>query len=76
MSNPPEVLCPTSSVELLTPEQLSDRLQVKTSWVYEQTRSRTGVRDTDPLPHIKMGLYLRFDWRDVCAWLERRKQHN
>lgn len=74
MSNPSEVLSPTSSIELLTPEQLSERLKVKPSWVYEQTRTRSSVRDSDPLPHIKMGLYLRFDWRDVCAWLERRKQ--
>src|SRR6266851_4317514 len=22
------------------------------------------LRNPDPLPHIKMGLYLRFDWRD------------
>lgn len=76
MSNPPEVLSSTYSMELLTPQQLSERLQVKPSWVYEQTRSRSGVRDSDPLPHIKMGLYLRFDWRDVCAWLERRKQRH
>lgn len=65
-----------TSLELLTPEQLAARLQVKPSWVYEQTRSRSGVRDSDPLPYIKMGLYLRFDWNDVCAWLERRKQRH
>ena len=62
-------------MELLTPQQLAERLQVKPSWVYEQTRNRSGVRNPDPLPHIKMGLYLRFDWRDVLAWLERQKQH-
>jgi hypothetical protein len=63
-------------IEILTPQQLADRLQVKPSWVYEQTRSRSGARNPDPLPHIKMGLYLRFDWRDVLAWLERQKQHS
>lgn len=61
-------------IEILTPQQLAERLQVKPSWVYEQTRNRSGVRNPDPLPHIKMGLYLRFDWRDVRAWLERQKQ--
>jgi hypothetical protein len=60
---------------ILTPEQLAERLQVKPSWIYEQTRSRSGVRNADPLPHIKMGLYLRFDWRDVIAWLERQKKN-
>jgi predicted DNA-binding transcriptional regulator AlpA len=63
-------------IEILTPQQLAERLQVKPSWVYEQTRNRSGVRNPDPLPHIKMGLYLRFDWRDVLAWLERQKQHS
>lgn len=62
-------------IVILTPQQLAERLQVKPSWVYEQTRNRSGVRNPDPLPHIKMGLYLRFDWRDVLAWLERQKHH-
>lgn len=61
-------------IEILTPQQLAERLQVKPSWVYEQTRNRSGVRNPDPLPHIKMGLYLRFDWRDVLGWLERQKR--
>ena len=60
--------------EILTPHQLAERLQVKPSWVYEQTRERTGVRDADTLPHIKMGRYLRFDWVDVVGWLERHKK--
>ena len=60
--------------DILTPEQLALRLQVKPSWVYEQTRDRAGIRSTDPLPYIKMGRYLRFDWNDVLAWLERHKK--
>ena len=60
--------------DILTPEQLAQRLQVKPSWVYEQTRDRAGIRSADPLPHIKMGRYLRFDWCDVLAWLERHKK--
>ena len=59
--------------EILTPAQVAERLQVKPSWVYEQTRERTEVRNSDPLPHMKMGRYLRFDWEDVVVWLERRK---
>ncbi len=47
--------------EILTPTQVAERLQVKPSWVYEQTRERAEVR------------YLRFDWKDVIDWLERRK---
>jgi predicted DNA-binding transcriptional regulator AlpA len=59
--------------EILTPAQVAERLQVKPSWVYEQTRERAEVRNPDPFPHIKMGRYLRFDWRDVLDWHERRK---
>jgi predicted DNA-binding transcriptional regulator AlpA len=68
-ANPPSAL----PMEILTPEQLAQRLQVKRSWVYEQTRYRADVRNADPLPFIKLGLYLRFDWKDVLAWLERQK---
>ena len=57
--------------EILTPTQVAERLQVKPSWVYEQTRERAEVRKSDPLP--KMGRYLRFDWKDVVEWLERQK---
>lgn len=59
--------------EILTPAQVAERLQVKTTWVYEQTRHRADVRNYDPFLHIKMGRYLRFDWQDVLQWLERQK---
>ena len=59
--------------QILTPTQVAERLQVKPSWVYEQTRERAEVRNLDPLPYIKMGRYLRFDWKDVLDWLERQK---
>ena len=74
--NPSASISGGAPIEILTPQQLAERLQVKPSWVYEQTRNRSGMRNPDPLPHIKMGLYLRFDWRDVLAWLERQKQHS
>jgi predicted DNA-binding transcriptional regulator AlpA len=65
---------PAMPMEILTPEQLAQRLQVKRSWVYEQTRYRADVRNADPLPFLKLGLYLRFDWQDVLTWLERQKR--
>lgn len=58
---------------LLTPEQLAARLQVRKSWVYEQTRTRALVRNPNPLPCIRMGKYRRFYWPDVCEWLGRQK---
>ena len=59
--------------DLLTPEELSARLKVPTSWVYEQTRRRARIRNVDPLPHRKMGRYLRFVWTEVVEWLDRQK---
>jgi hypothetical protein len=69
----PEVHPP--SMEILTPVQLAERLHVKPTWVYEQTRDRADVRNADPLPFIKMGRYLRFDWKDILSWLERQKRN-
>ena len=55
--------------DILTPQQLADRLQVKVSWVKEQTRRRAKVRNAHPLPVIRMGKYLRFSWQAVSEWL-------
>jgi len=67
---------PNTAVEytdLLTPSELSSRLKVPKSWLYEQTRRRGRVRSADPLPHRKMGRYLRFEWSEVMGWLDRQK---
>lgn len=54
------------SQNILTPQQLASRLQVTASWVRQKTRSRC----PNPLPHYKIGRYIRFNWRAVAAWLE------
>jgi excisionase family DNA binding protein len=53
--------------ELLTLEELAQKLNVKRSWVYARTR------ETGPgsLPRIKCGKYLRFSEGDVKEWLRR-----
>jgi hypothetical protein len=58
--------------ELLTAEELADRLRVPTSWVREQTRSRS--LEGDPLPHLRLGRYVRFQWGspELERWLRRR----
>lgn len=56
--------------ELLTVEDLAALLKVSTSWVYERTRARQG-RAGDPLPHIKIGKFVRFDRAAIQAYLER-----
>ena len=56
--------------DLLTPEQLAERLQVKKSWIFEQTRNRAKFRNTRPLPCIRLGKYIRFSWIAVSEWLQ------
>jgi len=51
--------------DLLTPKELASRLKVKKGWVYEKMRPG----QANPMPVIKMGKYLRFNWPDVSAWL-------
>ncbi len=55
------------SEEFLTVPELARQLKVPTSWVYDQVRNHP-----DPLPHYKVGKYLRFLWSEVTAWVERR----
>ena len=62
----PEPKATLSPSDILTPEQLAQKLQVKVGWVYEKMRPR----QPHPLPVIKMGRYLRFSWPAVAAWLE------
>jgi hypothetical protein len=63
---------PGESFELLTAEELAKRLRVPASWVREQTRSRS--LQGDPLPHLRLGRYIRFPWgsQELEAWLRRR----
>lgn len=57
------------SFEVLTAEQLAQRLAVPRTWILEQTRSRA----IDPVPHLKLGKYCRFVLNDAFfKWLERR----
>jgi predicted DNA-binding transcriptional regulator AlpA len=51
---------------ILTLAELAQRLKVSERWCYEKTRSRC----LTPLPCIRIGRYLRFDWVRVSAWLE------
>jgi excisionase family DNA binding protein len=62
---------PTTSV-LLTPEQLAEKLAVPPSWIREKTRERARIRDSDPLPVVRLGRYVRFRLTDVEAWLARQ----
>ena len=45
--------------DILTPNQLAQRLQVKPSWVYEKCRRRA-KHSWEPIPCLRIGRYLRF----------------
>jgi len=61
---------PIDPADLLTPEELSKRLKVGPTYVYNALRQRGPNR----LPHFKMGRYLRFSWREVSAWLQAQRR--
>ena len=54
--------------ELLTLEELAQKLKVRKSWVYARTRE-TGPRS---MPRLKAGKYLRFQEQAVVEWLRER----
>lgn len=57
--------------DILTPEELAARLKVPDSWVYEKTRGRC----RNPIPCLRLGRYVRFDWTAVATWLTAPEPH-
>lgn len=56
------------TIQILGVAEVADRLGVPVSSVYERTRFR-GSSDQAPLPHRKVGRYLKFLASEVDAWL-------
>ena len=50
----------------LTVQEAADLLRVPVSWLYERTR-------TNSVPHVKLGKYLRFDARDLRAYVDAKR---
>ncbi len=50
--------------KLLTPDELSEKLNIPKKWIYEKTNNYA----QNPLPHYKVGKYLRFDLGEVLSW--------
>jgi excisionase family DNA binding protein len=50
---------------ILTPGELAARLKVPKTWIYEKSRARC----QNPLPCMRIGRYIRFDWSAVAEWL-------
>lgn len=57
-------------LELLTPEEVAELFKIPVSWVYGATRGRS----KNPLPHIKIGHYTRFQESAVREWVESQKR--
>lgn len=55
--------------ELLTVQDTARLLKVSVTWVYEHVRPDT----EDRLPHVKLGKYLRFDRRDLQAYIDAKR---
>lgn len=51
--------------DLLTIDELAERLRVPKSWIY----SRTRISGPGTIPRLKVGKYLRFSLQDVLNWL-------
>jgi excisionase family DNA binding protein len=63
--NVPKMIGPIDPDDILTPEEVAARLKVPESWVYEKTRARC----RNPMPCLRLGRYVRFDWNAVISWL-------
>jgi hypothetical protein len=57
--------------EILDAAQLAAKWGVPKTWVQDQTRSRA----LDPIPHVKLGRYTKFEWYSpqLAAWWARRR---
>lgn len=52
--------------QLLTVAEVAELLNVPVSWVYEHTRPQC----TRPIPHIKIGKYLRFSRASISQYID------
>jgi excisionase family DNA binding protein len=57
------------SADLLTVQETAQFLKVSVSWVYEHVRPEA----QDRLPAMKLGKYLRFDTRDLRAYVDAKR---
>jgi hypothetical protein len=57
--------------ENITVDELAARWGVRPSWVRAYVRRGA----SDPIPHVKLGKYVRFEWGspELEAWFDRRR---
>lgn len=54
--------------ELLTIDEMADRLKVKRSWLYSRTRKM----GEGSMPRVRIGKFLRFRESEVLAWIRNK----
>ena len=59
------------SIEIIDSKELARRLRLPESWVRDRVRGRS----PDPLPHVKVGRYVRFEWGgpELVEWWARHR---
>lgn len=55
--------------ELLTIDEMAERLKVPKSWLYSRTRQA----GPGTIPRIKVGKYIRFHLDEVMGWLKEQQ---
>lgn len=61
----------SNGYEVIDASELAKRWSLPESWIREQTRTRSA----DPLPCIRFGRYVRFEFGSpkLAAWYDRRR---
>lgn len=59
------------AIEIIDSKELAIRWRLPESWV----RDRVRARSDDPLPHVKIGRYIRFEWGspELIEWWARHR---
>jgi hypothetical protein len=60
-----------NTIEVIDSTELAKRLHVPESWIRSRTNQR---RTSDPIPHYRLGRYIRFSWggNEIHEWLSRQ----
>lgn len=56
------------SMKLVTVDEMASLLRVPKSWLYERTRQGQSA-----IPHLKLGLYVRFDPKEVITFFKAKE---
>src|SRR5258705_14015714 len=70
VGRPMEVVPDRTEYAFIDSRQLALKWNVPESWVRDHVRSRA----EDPIPHVRLGKYVRFRWAspELDSWAERR----